>query len=82
MGAVDKVALSTAAVLGLREDMNLTGSQFSWSGSLIFLGAIPSVFPALFLIQRFRTGKIIAYNVVVWGKSSPRDQSQRIGTIA
>lgn len=68
MGAVDKVALSTAAVLDLREDLNLTPNQFSWSGSLIFLGAIPSVFPALFLVQRFRTGKIIAWNVVIWGE--------------
>lgn len=34
----DKAALSVSAVLGLYEDTGITGSEFSWLGSLFFLG--------------------------------------------
>ncbi|KAK4688945.1 hypothetical protein P7C73_g1165, partial [Tremellales sp. Uapishka_1] len=67
MGAVDKNALGTAAVLGLRKDLHLVGQQYSWTGSIIFFGSLCSVFPALFIMQRFPTGKIIAANVFIWG---------------
>ncbi|WWC85645.1 uncharacterized protein L201_000511 [Kwoniella dendrophila CBS 6074] len=67
MGATDKVALGTAAVMGLRTDLHLTGSTYSWSSSLIFFGSLPSVFPALYLMQRYLTGRIIGANVAIWG---------------
>jgi ACS family allantoate permease-like MFS transporter len=38
LGAVDKVALGTAALYGLREDNNLVGQQYSWLGSILSLG--------------------------------------------
>lgn len=40
LGAVDKVALSTAAIYGLQEDNNLHGQQYSWLGSILSLGAL------------------------------------------
>lgn len=30
MGAVDKVCIGTAAVLGMRKDLGLVGQQYSW----------------------------------------------------
>ncbi|GFZ44252.1 hypothetical protein JCM24511_01974 [Saitozyma sp. JCM 24511] len=67
MGAVDKNALSTAAVLGLRTDLKLVGQQYAWCGSLIFFGSLTSLFPALFTMQRFPAGKVVAINVTIWG---------------
>ncbi|ODN97144.1 hypothetical protein I350_08124 [Cryptococcus amylolentus CBS 6273] len=67
MGAVDKVALGTAAVLGLRADLGLVGQQYSWSSSLIFFGSLVSVFPALFFMQRYKSGKLMGSNVFIWG---------------
>ncbi|WVQ76304.1 hypothetical protein IAR50_005969 [Cryptococcus sp. DSM 104548] len=67
MGAVDKVALGTAAVLGLRTDLGLVGQQYSWSSSIIFFGSLVSVFPALFFMQRFKSGKLMGSNVFMWG---------------
>ncbi|OCF41965.1 hypothetical protein I317_04267 [Kwoniella heveanensis CBS 569] len=67
MGAVDKNALSTAAVLGLRADLNLVGQQYSWAGSLIFFGSLVSLFPALFAMQRFPAGKVVSGCVIIWG---------------
>jgi hypothetical protein len=37
-GAVDKVALGTAAIYGLQTDANLHGQQYSWLGSILSLG--------------------------------------------
>ncbi|WVF65609.1 hypothetical protein IAT40_000339 [Kwoniella sp. CBS 6097] len=67
MGAVDKNALSTAAVLGLRTDLHLKGQEYSWAGSLIFFGSIVSLFPALFAMQRFPAGKVVSGCVIIWG---------------
>ncbi|KAL6239477.1 fungal-specific transcription factor domain-containing protein [Aspergillus navahoensis] len=39
LGAVDKVAISTAAIYGLKEDLHLVGQQYSWAGSILSIGA-------------------------------------------
>nr|XP_018266694.1 uncharacterized protein I303_00669 [Kwoniella dejecticola CBS 10117]OBR88852.1 hypothetical protein I303_00669 [Kwoniella dejecticola CBS 10117] len=67
MGAVDKNALSTAAILGLRTDLRLVGQEYSWTGSLIFFGSIASLFPALFAMQKYPAGRVVAGCVTVWG---------------
>ncbi|GJP94194.1 MFS transporter [Aspergillus niger] len=38
LGAVDKVALSTAAIYGLEKDLHLVGQQYSWAGSILSIG--------------------------------------------
>ncbi|KAL4924076.1 transcription factor domain-containing protein [Aspergillus undulatus] len=38
LGAVDKVAISTAAIYGLEEDLRLVGQQYSWAGSILSIG--------------------------------------------
>lgn len=38
LGAVDKVAISTAAIYGLEDDLHLVGQQYSWAGSILSLG--------------------------------------------
>lgn len=67
MGAVDKVCIGTAATLGMRSDLGLSGSQYSWISSIIYFGAIVAVLPSLFLMQRVNTAKYIAFNCSVWG---------------
>jgi hypothetical protein len=68
MGAVDKVALGTAAILGIRTDLGLVGQEYSWCSSLIFFGQLATVFPALFVMQKYATGKVVAVNVMIWGE--------------
>ncbi|KAF1927940.1 uncharacterized protein M421DRAFT_5606 [Didymella exigua CBS 183.55] len=36
--SIDKTTLSYAAVFDLREDTNLVGKEYSWLGSLFYLG--------------------------------------------
>ena len=67
MGAVDKVAVGTAAVIGLRTDLHLVGQQYSWSSSITYFGQLAFVFPALFFFQKFPPGTVFAGNVIIWG---------------
>lgn len=66
MGAVDKVSLSTAAIYGFIEDNNLVGQQYSWLGSIIFIGSLVGMWPMSFLFQKFRLGWVLATASVTW----------------
>lgn len=36
--SIDKTTLGYAAVFGVRDDANLNGTEYSWLGSLFYLG--------------------------------------------
>ncbi|CEP23077.1 DAL7 [Cyberlindnera jadinii] len=65
-GAVDKVSLSTAAIFGLRTDLNLHGQQYSWLSSILFIGSLVGMWPMSIMVQKFRTGKVLACAAVGW----------------
>ncbi|KAK2741384.1 hypothetical protein FQN57_005669 [Myotisia sp. PD_48] len=52
LGAVDKVALGTAVLYGLREDLGMKGQQYAWAGSILPIGAIAGMWPSSYLIHR------------------------------
>ncbi|ODV96266.1 hypothetical protein PACTADRAFT_40386 [Pachysolen tannophilus NRRL Y-2460] len=66
MGAVDKVSLGTSAIFGLETDLDLVGQQYSWLGSILFIGSLIGMWPMSFFVQRFRTGKVIATASCMW----------------
>lgn len=66
LGAVDKVALSTAAIYGLQEDNGLHGQQYSWLGSILSLGALVGMFPSSYLIHKFPPAKYLCSCSMAW----------------
>ncbi|KAI1049162.1 hypothetical protein LB506_004796 [Fusarium annulatum] len=64
---MDKVILSSAAVFGLREDTHLKGQQYSWVGSVFYLGYLLWTYPTTVLITRLPTAKYITVNTLFWG---------------
>ncbi|RFN54758.1 branchpoint-bridging protein, partial [Fusarium flagelliforme] len=64
---MDKVILSSAAVFGLREDTHLKGQQYSWAGSVFYLGYLLWTYPTTVLVARLPTGKYITVNTIFWG---------------
>jgi len=66
LGAVDKVALSTAAIYGLRDDTHLVGQQYSWLGSILFLGALVGMFPSSVLLHIFPSAKYLCTCSMGW----------------
>lgn len=57
---LDKSALSITAILGLREDLHLSGSAYSWANSIYYFGYLIASYPMAALMIRLPTGKTIA----------------------
>lgn len=60
-------SIGTAAIYGLKEDLGMTGSQYSWTGSIMYFAFLLGIFPTLYMLQRFPTGKYLAINITCWG---------------
>ncbi|CDS02603.1 hypothetical protein LRAMOSA00008 [Lichtheimia ramosa] len=63
----NKVALNSSAVLGLYEDTGITGSQFSWLGSIYFIGHLACQPINNILIQKLPVGRYLGACISIWG---------------
>ncbi|KAI9488689.1 major facilitator superfamily domain-containing protein [Zychaea mexicana] len=66
---IDKFALNYSAVLGLYEDVDLTGTQFSLSSAIFFIGLMVVQIPNIYLFQRLPIAKYFGTFTVFWGIS-------------
>lgn len=64
---MDKVSNSYASIMGIREDLGMHGSMYSWTGTAFYLGYLAFEFPASLMLQRFPIAKFCGINVVIWG---------------
>jgi MFS transporter, ACS family, allantoate permease len=67
MSGLDKTAISGAAIYGIRQDLHLTGQQYSWCGSAPFFGGLLFMGPAAYCLQRLPAVTFFASNVFFWG---------------
>jgi MFS family permease len=51
----------------LREDLKLTGYQFSWAISLFYFGQLCSEYPAAYLLSRLPVIVFVSFTIVAWG---------------
>lgn len=51
-----QTTLSYAAIFGIREDLNLRGTEYNWLSSLFYFGFLAWAFPTNFLLQRLPIG--------------------------
>ncbi|KAG2223093.1 hypothetical protein INT45_008941 [Circinella minor] len=63
----DKSALNYAGALTLKEDTGITGTEFSWLGSLFYLGYLVYQVPNQYLLQRMPLGKYTGVLIIFWG---------------
>ncbi|KAI9363111.1 major facilitator superfamily domain-containing protein [Pilaira anomala] len=64
---VDKTTLSTSAMMGIIQDTKLSSTQFSWLGSIFYLGFILFQIPNNFFLQKFRIKRYLGTLLVLWG---------------
>lgn len=64
---MDKLSNSFASILGLREELNMVGQEYSWTGSAFYLGYLVFELPASYLLQRFPVAKTVSTFIIVWG---------------
>ncbi|KAI7906634.1 major facilitator superfamily domain-containing protein [Cokeromyces recurvatus] len=63
----DKSALNYSNVLGIKTDTHIDDKQFSWLGSIFYLGYLIYQVPNTYFIQRLPIGKYIGTLIVIWG---------------
>ncbi|MDI1490023.1 MAG: hypothetical protein OHK93_001222 [Ramalina farinacea] len=65
---LDKTTLSYTAVMGLRDDANLKGQQYSDLGMLFYVGLLAAEFPTQYIAQRIaKLGVYLGVNIMLWG---------------
>lgn len=64
---IDKTTLSYAAIFGIRDDLHLVGTQYSWLSSIFYFGFLAWALPTNFMLQRFPVGRYLSINIFLWG---------------
>lgn len=64
---IDKTTLSYAAIFGIRDDLNLVGTEYNWLSSIFYFGFLVWAIPTNFMLQRFPVGTYLGCNIFMWG---------------
>ncbi|CAN6607552.1 allantoate permease [Trichomonascus vanleenenianus] len=64
---MDKTSNSSAAIMGIREDLKMEGTMYSWTGSAFYIGYLVFEMPFSLMLQRFSLSKMTALFIVLWG---------------
>ena len=64
---IDKTTLSYAAIFGINQDLQLSGTEYSWLSSMFYFGFLVWALPTNLLLQRFPVGKYLGFNIFLWG---------------
>ncbi|CAO1618285.1 unnamed protein product [Jaminaea pallidilutea] len=62
----DKTSLGNAAILGLKEDNDLTQSRYNLCSSIFYVSYLVFEFPIGTLLQRLPTGRVLTWTVFTW----------------
>lgn len=59
--------MAYAAVLGMRDEANLVGQQYSWLSSIFYLGYLVMQFPISWMVTKVPIGKFMGIITICWG---------------
>ncbi|KAF9884223.1 hypothetical protein FE257_001955 [Aspergillus nanangensis] len=65
--ALDKGTMSFASIMGIIEDTGMTGQQYSWLTTCIYIAVLIVEYPTNWIIQRVPLAKYLGINVILWG---------------
>lgn len=63
---LDKQSLTYTAVFGLKKDLHLKGTQYSWLTSGFYLAQLASQFTYIYLLSRFKIKVVTGVSVLIW----------------
>lgn len=64
---VDKTTLSYAAIFGIKNELKLHGTQYSWLSSNFYFGWLGCAIPSNLIMQRSPPVYYLAFNIFLWG---------------
>ncbi|KAJ5394149.1 uncharacterized protein N7487_011790 [Penicillium crustosum] len=65
--SLDKGILNYASIMGIKSDAHLVGQQYSWLGTILYIGILCGEYPQNLLLQKFPVAKTLAINIFIWG---------------
>ncbi|KAH8680802.1 major facilitator superfamily domain-containing protein [Xylariales sp. PMI_506] len=65
--SLDKGTLGFASVMNIRADAGLVGQQYSWLGTILYMGVLVGEYPTNLLLQKLPVAKYLSVNVFCWG---------------
>ncbi|KAL2852395.1 major facilitator superfamily domain-containing protein [Aspergillus pseudoustus] len=64
---LDKTSLSYSAILGIRQDLNLHGQEYSWASGIFYIGYLAASYPISLGFVRFPLGRYLSCLIFCWG---------------
>ncbi|KAI9321705.1 major facilitator superfamily domain-containing protein [Dichotomocladium elegans] len=64
---MDKSTLSFSGVMGIFEDTGISHNEFSWLGSMFYVGYLAMQIPNQYFLQRVQISKYLGAVLMVWG---------------
>ncbi|KAJ5771365.1 uncharacterized protein N7511_003416 [Penicillium nucicola] len=69
---IDKAMLGYSAVFGLKESLDLQGTEYSWLGpvrigSMFYFGYLAFEYPTAFAMQKLPVSQWLSGNIILWG---------------
>ncbi|KIM98412.1 hypothetical protein OIDMADRAFT_128217 [Oidiodendron maius Zn] len=65
--SLDKGTLGFSSIMGIQKDAKLVGNDYSWLGTILYLGVLAGEYPTNLLLQKLPVAKYLAANVFCWG---------------
>lgn len=65
--ALDKGTISFASIMGIREDSNITDSNYPWLTTCTYIAVLVFELPTNVIIQKVPVAKYLGINIVLWG---------------
>lgn len=65
--ALDKGTMSFASIMGIQEDLNLVGNQYSWLTTCVYLAILVCEFPHNRLLQMLPVNWWLGSMIILWG---------------
>ncbi|KAJ9090753.1 hypothetical protein QFC20_007830 [Naganishia adeliensis] len=64
---VDKTTLSYAAIFGIKKDLDLKPTEYSWLSSIFYFGWLIWAIPSNLIMQRSPPAYYLSFNIFMWG---------------
>ncbi|CBF84634.1 putative MFS transporter [Aspergillus nidulans FGSC A4] len=64
---LDKVCLNYANVMGIQDELSMSGNDFSWLATAFFIAYAVAEVPQGYLLQKYPVTKVLAANIFIWG---------------
>jgi hypothetical protein len=61
--SLDKGTLGFSSIMGIRKEAHLVGQDYSWLGTILYMGVLVGEYPTNLLLQKLPVAKYLAFNV-------------------